>query len=1096
MSNSVEKPLSSPESILGRWIHQVIEPQKWHIRFHLRGNNLHVLFQGKPCPARLHVLSKLVAALRQTDLNSLLPDTHPQIYQVQLYGAQSSQTHPDWTALIYLNQLDRHWEQIQQEQLASTFAVQTRELSKEQISKEQNREIGVTEERPQPGEPKSSVMTATASQPQHQQTAAIALSNRSLARQGQETAIASYLSETLSDLGVAVRVSVKAISFTAASQVYTTDTATLASATKRLWISCEAAYSPEPTLIGEPISQKLRDLEIEGYRDAVILFQVAGEPRPDWMLRVDLTPPEAMLREWARWGDLEAIQCLLNQTVAHLGTKFSTASLKEQTLHLFCGVMSELSSEANPYPDQAKLKTEVLPLLETLAPQGIHAATLYGQHAQEEAPAWVEWIELPASQHPALSDSALTLAQQGDWEAIAFLLHRLLNPDLENYLTTGGIRLQLLPKQDLLHIMTEAVVCPDQRQVGYQIARFLKPLNLTEVTGVRVYGRRSGQRHPIWSYGVDFTPRDRIVPEATPEFAATDAYVGDLIARSDESVVLPDLTPADWQTAWKEVQQRTLHRLQHWLVRSQLFIPDANTEATALALPQQVTHDGFKLVAVWGAVGVLLTLQLNWLMGNSLRLAARSTSKSTVAISQTASPLPATVISSTAPVSTEEPSDLALPELDLPGSPDTDTDAFAKGGFTAPPEPTSSGTSPAPSTPAAPANLPYTPQDAATNLKLAETLATDPAIADFNSRQINDKLKLYYRLLEESGPPDILVIGSSRALRGVDPTQLEKELAELGYGKLKVFNFGVNGATAQVVDLIVRRLLTADQLPRMIVWADGARAFNSNGTDVTFNGIAVSPAYQQLVQGTLALPTISTSETTASATPAAKPAEGINLSLADSYQALDRWLSQQLARVSKTYPQRDQIKHLIQTSLTNWLPTSASSADAIPPDGMVAAHNPLNLPRDYELVDAKGFLSLAIQFNPATYYQKYAKVPGAYDRDYADFQIQGVQETALRTLLQYTQTQQVPVVFVNLPMTNEYLDPARMNYEQQFRDYMVNLGMQQPGFTFRDLGELWTTQYDYFSDPSHLNRYGAYAISHQLAQDPLVPWIKPEAKQP
>ncbi|HEY9658202.1 MAG TPA: hypothetical protein V6C65_07105, partial [Allocoleopsis sp.] len=512
-------------------------------------------------------------------------------------GAQSSQTHPDWTALIYLNQLDRHWEQIQQEQLASTFAVQTRELSKDkEKNKEQNREIGVTEgERLQPGEPSSSVMTATASQPQHQQTAAIALSNRSLARQGQETAIASYLSETLSDLGVAVRVSVKAISFMAASQVYTTDTATPASATKRLWISCEAAYSPEPTLIGEPISQKLRDLEIEGHRDAVILFQVAGESRPDWMLRVDLTPPESMLREWARWGDLEAIQCLLNQTVAHLGAKFSTASLKEQTLHLFCGVMPDLS-EANPYPDQAKLKTEVLPLLETLAPQGIHAATLYGQHAQEETPAWVEWIELPASQHPALSDSALTLAQQGDWEAIAFLLHRLLNPDLENYLTTGGIRLQLLPKQDLLHIMTEAVVCPDQRQVGYQIARFLKPFNLADITGVRVYGRRSGQRHPIWSYGVDFTPRDRIVPEATPEFAATDAYVGDLIAHSNESVVLPDLTPADWQTAWKEARQRTLHRLQHGLVRSQLFIPDANTEATALALPQQVTHDGFKLV--------------------------------------------------------------------------------------------------------------------------------------------------------------------------------------------------------------------------------------------------------------------------------------------------------------------------------------------------------------------------------------------------------------------------------------------------------------------------------------------------------------------
>jgi hypothetical protein len=29
---------------------------------------------------------------------------------------------------------------------------------------------------------------------------------------------------------------------------------------------------------------------------------------------------------------------------------------------------------------------------------------------------------------------------------------------------------------------------------------------------------------------------------------------------------------------------------------------------------------------------------------------------------------------------------------------------------------------------------------------------------------------------------------------------------------------------------------------------------------------------------------------------------------------------------------------------------------------------------------------------------------------------------------------------------------------------------------------------DYFSDPSHLNRYGAYTVSNQLAQDPMIPW--------
>ena len=46
----------------------------------------------------------------------------------------------------------------------------------------------------------------------------------------------------------------------------------------------------------------------------------------------------------------------------------------------------------------------------------------------------------------------------------------------------------------------------------------------------------------------------------------------------------------------------------------------------------------------------------------------------------------------------------------------------------------------------------------------------------------------------------------------------------------------------------------------------------------------------------------------------------------------------------------------------------------------------------------------------------------------------------------------------------------------------------QKGLIFRDLSQLLLTKSDYFSDPSHLNRYGAYKVSNQLAQDPMIPW--------
>ncbi|PSB19828.1 DUF1574 domain-containing protein [filamentous cyanobacterium CCP2] len=1083
MSNLVEKqPTSRPEASLNQWIYHAVGADASQIKFHRRGNNLHILYEGENYPDRLTLLHRFIPALQKTDINTFITASSPQIYQIQLYICQTGLPQPIWTATIYLNQLDSHLAQLEAEADSKSVAIDKRNASASKNTL--------------PPFPSSG-------------GSALALSNRSLARQGNETAIASYLSETLSRLGIAVCVSVKTIPFIANSAVYSTDIAASLTA-KRLWIACDAIYSPEASLVGESITQQLRELEIEGYRDAIIVFQVAGEAQPDWLLRVDLTPPEEMLREWGRWGDVEAIQRLLNQAIAHLGCQFSGASLKEQTLHLICTKMPGLETgqsiakdlpETAEFPEKPAILTEITPILEKIAPQGVHAAAIYGQITDRDRPEWLEWLNLPAGMHPALSESALNLAQQGDWEAIAFLLHRLLNPNLEQYLNTGGIRLKLLPKRDLLHIMSEAAVCPDQRQLSQTIARFLEPLKLPNLSGVRIYGRRAGQKQPMWSYGVDFVPRNRIVPEATPEFAASDAYVNELIARPGDPTLRHDPAPTDLHTLWSNFTQRCLHGLQKTLLRSRLFVGNDLNE-TSLALPDQ-NHQGMPVVMVWGAVGVLLVLQVNWLLEGALRVQPEPSTTAApqtdpIAESPAPSPSPpASVVSSTSPIAEEEPTDFQIPELRLNQSANEDADAFNTGGFTEPtpntpspaaspspaPSPLASPTPSAPAARSAPTSLPYTPHSPAVNLALAESLAAETDAPNFNSRQFNDKLSLYYRVLEESGTPDILVVGSSRALRGVDPIALEAALAELGYEDVSVFNFGVNGATAQVIELLLRQVLTPEQLPRLILWADGARAFNSNGEDVTYNGIAASPAYQELVQGTLVLPTVSQPGQPAES-PIASADQGINVTLTDSYQSLDRSMSQQLARASGLYESRDRLKQQLQEGLTLLFPVSppeTTPASAVQP-------TQANLPSDYELVDAKGFLSLGLQFNPATYYQQYARVTGDYDRDYSNFRIPGAQQEALLSVLRYTQAQQIPIVFVNLPLTDEYLDPVRREYEQDFREYMVRLGLEQPGFTFRDLGRLWMTDYAYFSDPSHLNRYGAYAVSRHLAQDPLIPW--------
>ena len=82
-----------------------------------------------------------------------------------------------------------------------------------------------------------------------------------------------------------------------------------------------------------------------------------------------------------------------------------------------------------------------------------------------------------------------------------------------------------------------------------------------------------------------------------------------------------------------------------------------------------------------------------------------------------------------------------------------------------------------------------------------------------------------------------MIIGSSRSLQGIEPTVLRDALATRGYRGLKVYNFGINGATAQVINLVMQKVLAPEQLPRILVWGDGSRAFNSGRLDITYNGI-------------------------------------------------------------------------------------------------------------------------------------------------------------------------------------------------------------------------------------------------------------------
>ncbi|RAM48909.1 MAG: DUF1574 domain-containing protein [Hapalosiphonaceae cyanobacterium JJU2] len=968
-----------------QWVSQATGISSLGVKVRLRGNDLHILCESLECPQRWRTLLDLLHALQHTDLDALTKNDQPSIYQVFVYGRKKGENQPQWCHQVFLNQLDRHLKEVEQALIADA---------------EKSSRTG----------------------------GALILSNESLARQGNPEAIARYLSETLSSFGIGVEVKAKKQQVTLENPINQ----------NRLLIYCQSSYTPDPSLIAEPVAQKLRSLKLSGYQDAIIATQVDGETDFDWILRVDLTPPEIMLKEWGRWGDVQAIARILNEKLSDLTIKV-TATLKESTLHLFCSPANPKAT--NQIPDKIQCLGTIIPQLQALAPQGILGATIYGHKTTDHEPTWIDWQSLPATEHPDLAVSALELASAGDEPAMIFLLERLLNPDLDIRLKTGGTRVLLLRKGDLLHIMCEALVCPSRKRVANKVTDFVKQLKIVGIAGVRIYGRRAGNKEPFWNYGVDFTNRQRLVPEATPEFAATAAYVGELLTtESNQPVLRPDLTSQDIQSLFAEVSQDWGARIKRWLLATQLF---AETESQE----QQAEDNGWRVALVWGLLGFLLILQSDWILGYiTSRLI-----------------LEAPKVASTPPqLSSGEDKTQSLERTVFftNTSSASRNEVFNASGFT------------------------QLENESITRGKATATailLAARSQMPSFNVRQLDEQLALYKQRLAKNGkPPDVLIIGSSRALRGVDPTTLSKTLANQGYSNIDVFNFGINGATAQVVDFVLRRVLNSSELPKLIIWADGARAFNNGREDITFNAIVASPGYQQVLQKSSANKDSNNSSTTPGSIkpePSLKTATHTD----NNYQALDEWLNQALASISTTYHQRGQLKNLLNKTLKS-LPLFKEHS-AINPK--VSSHPKQNTFE--QAVDFDGFLSVSIRFDPATYYQQHPKVSGTYDNDYQSFQLVGEQDTALQEVLKFCAAKKITIIFVNMPLSAEYLDSVRKNYEQEFQEYMLDL-TENSNLIYRDLSLIWPEANENFSDPSHLNVYGAEKVSRKLAIDPMIPW--------
>lgn len=662
-------------------------------------------------------------------------------------------------------------------------------------------------------------------------------------------------------------------------------------------------------------------------------------------------------------------------------------------------------------------------------------------HQQDTKPDWLS--------HLNLTPSEVMLKPWDDWGNV---------PAIARILKTSTIQVMLIPTEDLLHIICDHPIYSTLYQASRKFTQFIiRELQISAISGFSLYGRRLADRELLWFHELNMVERSRLVPAETLKSAATPEYVSYQITyQTREPIPYPDSRSEQVQNLGKKIGKNWAARLNkkinQLLLNSQLFITfnqDTN---------QNLDHKGIGGGMIWLGLGLLLALQSDLILSYILARSLKSYPQVSVS-NKIVSPLPLASQSPTRPVSNQSVT---------PESINRHQSTFNASGFI---NDHDTNFSVAPSK-----------ENAAATAMLLTTRSQMPS---FNARQLDEQLALYkQRLAMKKRPPDVLIVGSSRALRGVDPLALSRALVSQGHSNLDIFNFGINGATAQVVDCLIRQILEPEELPKLILWADGSRAFNNGRQDITFNAIAVSQGYKQILQKT---------RTRVSPDTVNKNKEGFLVNITNKsaskyiniYQVADSWLNESLSGLSASYKNREQIKTLLQKKF-EYLPFSYQHPQV---NSKVNLTSYSTINNSVQGVDYDGFLPIYVRFNPATYYQKYPKVSGDYDNDYKSFQLAGKQDQAFRSVLEFTKKNNISLVFVNMPLTSDYLDPVRIKYEQKFQTYLLKF-TSDPHFIYRDLSQLWPTASNYFSDPSHINRYGAYEVSKKLALDPIISWTK------
>ena len=476
----------------------------------------------------------------------------------------------------------------------------------------------------------------------------------------------------------------------------------------------------------------------------------------------------------------------------------------------------------------------------------------------------------------------------------------------------------------------------------------------------------------------------------------------------------------------------------------------------------------------------------------------------------------------------------------------------------------------------------------------------DAPFPSLGQPQLDRQLRRYLAYLKTVGQPDILIVGGQGAAQGVDPLALQESLGDRGYKDLKVFNWGLSDSSAQTVEWLLTELLTTQQLPKLVVWADSSVALNGGRQDSAWGKIQSSPGHRFLARGLR--PKLSDQEKSIAQKLGQILRNPIPRALPDSVMALARspldWSSSLksntkadaktpfkfdqamveqavnvagVVEIAQAAPvlvdSRDRVLPILRPQkplpatasthanglgnstgdaatvqaettgfrLVNWCRNAngpCQTQEGQSPSALVEPAVPawlrqtqaaqearrqragqLNQPRasrsaalqarrsqtsssvavpalglpdwpqsqaSKQFLQAMGFQSIEQRLESSQTGQPLLR--GDQDSDYRNFSLQGEQNRALHRLVQFGQQQDMAIAFVQLPLSQRYLDIERQSREQSFRTYLDVAAQMTPLNLVELPGDELFWNDSLFAKPNRLNRYGAAALSWQIGQ--------------